>query len=450
MKVALTLVRGWRPASLLALCLSWWAGAATAALPIEHWTQSNGARVYLVRSDNLPMLDVQIDVDGGSRRDPPAQAGLAAATALMLTLGIQASPAGPALDENAVIEAWADLGAQFGASAGSDRLSVQLRTLTQPDVLDAAVALAGRQLAAPAWADSVWARERARLTAAWREAQTRPDTLVARHFAQAVYRSHPYGQEARPETWGAIDTAALRDFYLRHARACDARVTLIGAVDRATATRVVDRLLAGWGPHGCAVLPPVTEVQPLAQAKRVRVPFAAAQAQILVGQPGIARDDPDFLAMLVGNHILGGGGFTSRLMQELREKRGLTYGVFSQFSPGRHAGAFSVSVQTRPDQADQAVDLVHAELRRFVAQGPTEQELNEAKAALVNGFALRLDSNRKLLDNVAALAWHGLPLDYLDRWTERVTAIDRGHIVRAWQRVLHPDRLVTVVVGAAP
>lgn len=437
--------RGW-----LMLCLVWASGSVSAALPIEHWTQPNGARVYLVRSDSLPMLDVQIDVDGGSRRDPPAQAGLAAATALLLTQGVQASPAGPALDENAVVEAWADLGAQFGASAGSDRLSIQLRTLTQPDVLDAAVALASRQLAAPAWADPVWARERARLTAAWREAQTRPDTWAGRRFADAVYRSHPYGQEARPETWAAIDTAALRDFYRRHARPCDARITLVGALDRASATHVVDRLLAGWANHGCTALPAVPEVAPLTRPERVQLPFAAAQAQVLVGQPGIARDDPDFLAILVGNHILGGGGFTSRLMQELREKRGLTYGVFSQFSPGRHAGAFSVSVQTRPDQADQAVELIHSELRRFVEQGPTEQELAEAQAALVNGFALRLDSNRKLLDTVAALAWHGLPLDYLDRWTAQVGAIDRDRIVRAWQRVLHPDRLVTVVVGATP
>lgn len=432
----------------LACCLQ--AGLAAAALPIEHWTQPSGAQVYLVRTDNLPMLDIQIDVDGGSRRDPADRAGLASATALMLGRGVQATAAGPALDENAVVEAWADLGAQFGASASADRLSFTLRTLTQPDLLRAAVALAARQLAAPAFPAPVWARERQRLVAAWREAQTRPDTLAGRRFAQAVYADHPYGQEARPDTWAGIDTLAMRAFYRRHARACEARVTLVGAVGREEAGPLVDALLAGWRPHACQALPPVPEVAALTQAQRIQLPFAAAQAQVLVGQPGIARSDPDFLALTVGNHILGGGGFTSRLMQELREKRGLTYGVYSQFSPGRHAGAFSVSVQTRPDQADQAVALVHEALQRFVAEGPTEAELAAAQAALVNGFALRLDSNRKLLDHVAALAWNGLPLDYLDRWTERVAAIDRAQIVRAFQRVLQPDRLVTVVVGAAP
>jgi len=212
---------------------------------------------------------------------------------------------------------------------------------------------------------------------------------------------------------------------------------------------LAERLLAGWTAHGCSSLPTVPEVTALKEAQQIREPFAAAQAQVLVGQPGIARSDPDFLVLTVGNHILGGGGFNSRLMREIREKRGLTYGVYSYFSPGRHAGAFTVGLQTRPDQAAQAVALVHEELRRFVQDGPTDAELAEAKASLINGFALRLDSNRKLLDNVASLAWNGLPLDYLDTWTTQVQAITREQVVRAFQRVLQPDRMVTVVVGGA-
>ena len=423
--------------------------SAHAALPIEHWVRPDGARVYLVRTDALPMLDVQIDIDAGSRRDPAPQAGLAQATAAMLGKGSGPVSDRPGLDENAVVEAWADLGAQFNVQVGSDRMSFQLRTLVEPRLLSAAVALASQQLAAPTFPESVWVRERQRLTAAWREAQTRPDTLAERRFAQAVYGAHPYGQEARPETWDAIHTEAMRDFYRRHAQVCGARVTLVGQVDRAAADRVVERLLAGWRLHGCAALPAVPEVAE-AGAVDLRLPFDAAQAQVLMGQRGMARSDPDFLALTVGNHILGGGGFTSRLMQELREKRGLTYGVYSYFSPGRHAGAFTASVQTRPDQAREAVELLRRELRRFVIEGPTEQELAEAKTALVNGFTLRLDSNRKLLDNVAALAWNDLPLDYLDRWTEQVSAIEREQVARAMARVLHPDHWVTVVVGGAP
>jgi zinc protease len=193
----------------------------------------------------------------------------------------------------------------------------------------------------------------------------------------------------------------------------------------------------------------VPEVAPLAQAAEQRLPFKAAQAQILIGQPGIARDHPDFFPLLVGNHILGGSGFTARLTLEVREKRGLTYGVYSGFSPGRHAGAFQIGMTTRPDQADEAVRVVRETLTRFLAEGPTDDELRAAKDNLVNGFALRIDSNRKLLDNVANIAWNGLPLDYLDTWTAQIERLTREQVHRAMQRVLRADRMVTVVVGAS-
>lgn len=426
-------------------------GPALAALPIEHWTRPDGARVYLVRSDALPMLDVRIEVDGGSRRDPAGLAGLAAATAMMLGRGVGPHGGQPALDENALVEAWADLGAQWAATATLDRFSITLRTLTRPDLLERAVALAARQLAAPAFEAAVWARERDRLIAAWREAQTQPDTLARRRYAEAVYRGHPYGVEATPDTWAAIDPAAMRAFYRRHARACDARLTLVGAIGREQAEAIATRLLAGWAAHGCAPLPAVPEVAPLERSQDVRLPFpGAAQAQVLLGRPGIARHDPDHLPLLLANHILGGGGFTSRLMREIREQRGLTYGVFSHFLAGRHAGAFTVALQTRPDQADLAVALVRESLRRFTVEGPTDEEIAAAKASLINGFALRLDSNRKVLDQVAAVAWSDLPLDELDTWTTRLAAIDRETLLRAWRRVIDPERLVTVVVGGQP
>jgi zinc protease len=203
-------------------------------------------------------------------------------------------------------------------------------------------------------------------------------------------------------------------------------------------------------PNGCAVLPTVPEVQPLTAAAERRIPFDAAQAQVQIGQPGFVRSDPDFFSLIVGNHILGGGGFTSRLTSEVREKRGLSYSVYSFFAPGLHAGAFQIGLTTRPDQADQAIGVAREVLQRFVREGPSEAELQAAKDNLVNGFALRIDSNKKLLDNVANIAWNGLPLDYLDHWTEQVQRVSRADIRRAFERVLQPERMVTVVVGAKP
>ena len=191
----------------------------------------------------------------------------------------------------------------------------------------------------------------------------------------------------------------------------------------------------------------MAEVPPLAQPKDERLPLESAQAHVLIGQPGFKRDDPDFFALTVGNYILGGGGFVSRLTAEVREKRGLSYSVYSYFAPALHAGAFTIGLQTRPDQANQAVQVSRDVLAKFVAEGPTQAELKAAKDNLMGGFALRIDSNAKLLDNVANIAWNNLALNYLDTWTQQVEKITLADIKAAFARKLQPERMVTVVVG---
>ncbi|MCJ0762143.1 insulinase family protein [Variovorax sp. CYS-02] len=425
--------------------------AAFAALPIQHWTQASGAQVYLVESPGIPMLDVQIDFDAGARRDPAPQAGLASVTADMASKGLLARGAEPALDENALSQAWADLGASFGAGAGNDRMSFSLRSLTYPDLLDRAVRLAARQLGEPAFPEAVWLRERARLNAALKEANTRPATLAGRAFAQAVYGGHPYGQEMTEDSLARIGVADMRAFYGGLIAPCRAKVSLVGAVTRAQADALVQTLLSRLPqPAACAPLPVLPEVSPLAAAREQRIPFASAQAQVLIGQPGYRRNDPDFFALTVGNYILGGGGFVSRLTSEVREKRALSYSVYSYFAPGLHAGAFTVGLQTRPDQADAAVRVAREVVAKFVAEGPTEAELKAAKDNLIGGFALRIDSNRKLLDNVANIAWNGLPLNYLDTWTQQVGQVSAAQIKAAFARKLQPERMVTVVLGGTP
>ncbi|HSW19179.1 MAG TPA: pitrilysin family protein [Ramlibacter sp.] len=434
--------------------------AAFAALPIQQWTQPSGARVYLVESPSIPMVDVQIDFDGGGRREPAGKAGLASNAADMVEHGIRArdaqrgGPAGPydqALDENQLGEAWADLGGGFSGSAGSDRMSFTLRSLTYPDLLPRAVALASRQLGEPSFPPEVWERERARMSASIREANTRPGTIAGKAFWPAVYGNHPYGWDVTEPTLAAISVEDMRAFYFRHVEPCRAKVSIVGAVSRAQAdqlaTALLSRLPAAASGH-CEPLPPVAEVPPLTAPANIAIPFASAQAHVLIGQPGYKRSDPDFFPMLVGNYVLGGGGLISRLSQEVREKRGLSYSVYSGFSPGLHAGAFTVGLQTRPDQAAQAMQVAREVLARFVAEGPTQAELKAAKDNLIGGFALRIDSNRKLLDNVASIAWNDLPLDYLDTWTQRLAQVSVADVRAAFARKLQPDRMVTVTVGA--
>jgi zinc protease len=398
------------------------------------------------------MLDMRVDFDAGSRREPADKAGLAAVTAGMTSKGVAAHGNEPALDENQLGEAWADLGADFDDGAGSDRMSFTLRTLTYPDILPKAVALAARQLGEPAFPEPVWQRERQRLQAAVREANTKPGTIAGKAYAAAVYGTHPYGYEMTEESLAHIDVPDMRQFY-RLLEPCRAKVSIVGAVSREQADQIATQLLSRLPAAvagKCEALPAVPEVAPLAAPLVKEIPFASAQAHVLMGQPGYKRSDPDYFPLLVGNYILGGSALVSRLPIEVREKRGLSYSATSSFAPGLHAGAFTVSLQTRPDQAQQALKVARDVVARFVAEGPTEAELKAAKGFLIGGFPLLIDSNRKLLENVANIAWNNLPLDYLDTWTAHVQAVTAAEVKAAFARKLHPDRMVTVIVGAQP
>jgi zinc protease len=428
------------------------AASASAAIPIQHWTQPSGAQIYFVQSETLPIIDMRVDFDAGGRREAADKAGLAAVTADMTSKGIEAKDGDPALDENQLGEAWADLGADFGSGASSDRMSFSLRSLTYPDILPKAVSLAARQLGEPAFPEDVWQRERQRLQASIREANTRPGTIAYKAYAAAVYGTHPYGYEMTEESLARIQVADMRQFY-RMLEPCRAKVSIVGAVTRQQADQLATQFLSHLpaAKEGkCEALPAVPEVAALTAPVVKEIPFASAQAHVLMGQPGYKRSDPDYFPLLVGNYILGGSALVSRLPLEVREKRGLSYSVSSNFSPGLHAGAFTISLQTRPDQAKEALQVSRDVLARYVAEGPTEVEMKAAKDFLIGGFPLLIDSNRKLLENVANIAWNNLPLNYLDTWTAHVQAVTIADVKAAFARKLHPDRMVTVIVGAQP
>ena len=426
-------------AALLGLAAALWQPLAHAVLPIEHWTTSRGARVYFVRADAIPMLDVNIDFDAGARHDPQGKSGLASMTAAMLARGVEG------LDEASLAERFADLGASRGGGAGDDRASLSLRTLAAPRERDAAVELLARIASTPTFPAALLERERERTIQGLRESLVRPDAIAQRTFNALAYPAHPYGAEPTPESIAAIGREDLVAFHRARFGASAAVVSMIGAIGRAEAEAIAERLTRDL-PAGELAAPLPDVVSPPAAQRRIAHP--ATQSHILVGGPAIARGDPDFFPLFVGNYVLGGGGFVSRLTAEVREKRGLSYSVYSYFSPMAQPGPFVVGLQTQKSQTDEALEVVRETLARFVADGPTEEELKAAKQNLVGGFALRIDSNRKILDNLANIGWYRLPLDHLERWTERVEAVSVAQVRDAFRRVVRPERLVTVVVGA--
>lgn len=418
---------------------------AHAAIPIESWTASTGAKVFFVPSPSIPMLDVNLDFDAGSRYDPPGKAGLATLTAALLDKGASAQDGQPARNEAQIADGFADTGADFGGAAGSDRGGIGLRTLTASAERDQSLRLAGQLIKAPTYPETVVAREKQRLITAIREGDTRPGVIADKTLSKAIYPTHPYGVSATPESVAAITRDDLMKFWRDNYTARRAVVTLIGAIDRKQAEQIAEDLTRGL-PAGTTP-PKLPGVQMTIPASEKRIPHPAQQASVAIGQPSIARGDPDYFALLVGNYVLGGGGFSSRLTDQVREKRGLTYGVDSYFAPAMQSGPFSITLQTKKENTNEALGLVREIVGQFVAQGPTDAELRAAKDYLINGFPLRIDSNRKLLTNVANIGWYGLPLDYLDTWTAQIGKVTRDQVRAAFQRHVHPDAMATVIVG---
>jgi zinc protease len=225
----------------------------------------------------------------------------------------------------------------------------------------------------------------------------------------------------------------------------------VGDVDSTEATNIVQTLLKKIPPSGPAIAPlpelQRSPVEPLAQREK-QISFDSQQAHIAMGMTAVARNNPDFFPLLVGNYVLGGGGFVSRLMSEVREKRGLAYSVFSYFAPGKDVGIFQAGLQTKNNQGTQALEVMSETIGKFIAEGPTLSELDAAKANLINGYPLRIDNNRKLLDNVSMIAWNNLPLDTMETWTKQVEAVSLDQVKAAFQKYLAMDRMKIVILGA--
>ena len=413
--------------------------AVLAGVKIEHWVTPSGARVQFVESRVLPMLDVQVDFAAGSMFDPEGKSGLAALTRGALDLG-----AGK-FDETAIAEQMADIGASLAGGADTDRANVSLRTLSAKDKREPALNILKAVLHAPLFDAAIFEREKARTIAGLKEAMTRPDSIAGKAFWAAMYPNHPYGRQATPESVAALSRDDLAAHHARYYNAANASISLVGDISRAEAEMIAEAIAAGL-PKGEAAKLPAAPEKPKWSLTQLAHP--ASQAHVYIGLPAIERGNPDFFPLLVGNYTLGGGGFVSRLMKEVRDKRGYAYSVYSYFAPLKQTGPFQIGLQTKRSQARDALKVTREVLTDFLKDGPSDDELAAAKANLTGSFPLRLDSNKKILDNVANIGFFGLPLDYLDQYQAKVQAVTADDVRKAFARRVRPENLITVTVAA--
>jgi zinc protease len=423
--------------------------SAYAILPIEKLDSYRGAQAFLVQTKALPMVDIEISIDAGDRYDPAVKSGLATVAGQLMNYGAKSNVG--LLTEAQIADEIADLGANLNVSVGGERAVMRIRTLSRKDLRDRAVQLASAMLSAPTYDAKILVREKQRMTTALLESDTKPESVLDRRFRKAVYGNYPLANSPSVQSITNINATDLQQFHKQFYRGDRMIVSIVGDVSKAEAAEIVQSLLQKVPQSGSPIakLPEFNRspIEPLSQRK-IDIPFDSQQAHIAMGMTAVTRSNPDYFPLLVGNYILGGGGFVSRLMSEVREKRGLAYSVSSYFAPGKDVGIFQAGLQTKNDQATLALEVLSTTITQFITNGPTQAELDAAKANLMNGYPLRIDNNRKLLDNVSSIAWNNLPLDTMDVWTKQVEAVSLEQVKQAFQKYLAMDRMKIVVLGA--
>lgn len=414
---------------------------AVAGPKIETWKLANGTRVLFTAARDLPMVQVSLVFDAGSARDPKTHQGLSAFVAGMLEEGAAG------MNANDIALGFESLGAIYGASVDRDMATLSLRSLSDKEYLAPAVELFQKLLTRPDFPQASLERERQRALVALDRARQSPDYHVKKLFFEETYGDHPYSHEASGNESGikAITVKTLTDFFRQYYVGRNAVMAIVGDLSRAEA-KALSKQVAGKLPEGKKA-PAIPAVSTVEKARQLHKPFQSTQTHIYMGHPGMNRGDKDYFDLYVGNYVLGGGGFVSRLVNRIREKEGLAYSVYSYFWPMREAGPFLMGMQTKNSTSKQALELMHKTVSEFVEKGPTADELKAAKQNLTGGFPMRIDSNKKIAGYLAVIGFYNLPLDYLDRFIDRVNAVTVDSVRDAFKRRVHPSRMVTVTVG---
>ncbi|HEB86048.1 MAG TPA: insulinase family protein [Gammaproteobacteria bacterium] len=426
--------------TFILLMLNQVAVSAERAPRIQTWKTDNGAKVMYVYAPQLPMVDVRIVFDAGSARDG-RQAGLALLTNNMLSKG-----AGK-WNTNALAARFDSVGAEFSTFAMRDMAGLSLRSLNDQKLLNKAIVTLQAILTRPRFDNKELARIRRETLIALKAQLQSPEAIADKMFYRALYGQHPYASPPLG-TKGSIKSISRKDvqaFYRRYYVAGNALIAIVGDVDLRRAKQLANKLIGKLpkGEHAPALAP----VRALKKAQVLKKTYPSTQTHILVGQPGLRRGDPDYFALYVGNHILGGSGFGSRIMKEIRVKRGLAYSSYSYFIPMRGLGPFQMGLQTSNDQRDEALALLDKTLRNFIKEGPTKEEMQQAIKNITGGFPLRIDSNKDIIGYIAMIGFYDLPLDYLETFNANIEAVTAAKVQDAFRRRIHPDRLVTVLVG---
>jgi zinc protease len=410
------------------------------AFPTQKWVTSNGVNVIFYQAMEVPMLDISLAFAAGSAYDQK-NFGLSSLTAHMLNEG------SAGISATHIAESLADTGAQFDILTSRDMVVFNLRTLTHIDALDQATTTFTQIINHPDFPSVALEREKNQFLMAIEQTNESPDELATQLFFQNLYGEHPYAHPVNgtKETIEKINQAQVTQFYKKYYISNNAVLVLVGAIDLKTAHQLANKMTHELSPGTTAE--PITKATPLAQAARIITAFPSSQTVLRLGQLGINHANPNYFPLMVGNYILGGGSLVSQLAVEVREKRGLTYNIDSQFVPMPGPGPFFIGLSTKNDQAKAALILTEQILKQFVIKGPNQHELDAAKNYLTGSFPMSLGSNRSIAALLLRMSFYHLPSNYLDTYLEQINKVSIADIKRAFQQEVHPEKLLLITVG---
>ena len=425
---------------LIGLMLSLGLASSLSAAPLGTRTVlDNDATLLVAERPGLPMVVLSMVLKTGAAVDPQDKQGMANLTAALLTRGTKSYSA------QALAEELDFLGTSLSVDAGNDATTISLTTLTKN--LDRSFALLAEVVLFPSFSQDEFERIRKEIEGRLHSNEEDPGWVAGKAFREHLYPQHPYGRliSGQAETLARITPDDIRQFHATYYRPNNAIIAVAGEITQDQVGSLLTSHFAAWK---AADLPDFSWPDlPEREARQVNLNKEVTQANIMIGHSGIARSHPDYYAVLIMNHILGGGGFGSRLMDRIREEQGYAYSVGSYFSARKHPGPFTVALQTKNESAQQAIAETLAVIRHFREEGATEEEVAAAKAYLTNSFPLRLISNSDVARMLPVLEFYGLGLDYPDRYPDIIGSVTLEQIRAAAKQHLYPDQFLQVVVA---
>ena len=422
---------------ILSICLL--VPPATANMIPQRSVLGNGLILLTSEQRALPMVSIELLIDAGSRHDVAKQEGLANLTARLLTYGTQRRTA---LEISDTLDF---IGAGLSAGCAEDLASLSMTVLKKD--LSTGLELLAEVLTQSTFPQGEIDRQKQSIIASIKAREESPGDIAGRRFAAALYPQSPYGRpvEGSEVSVKGLDQQSLRAFYERYYRANRTILSVVGDISHQEIARALNQAFRSWA-KGEPATPPVAPSK-VGSAETIRVNKDLTQANIVLGHEGVGRENPDYYAIQVMNYILGGGGFSSRTLESIRNERGLAYSVYSYFSAEKGHGTFELVMQTKNDTALEAIRIAKAEIHRMREELVTEGELSDAKDYLTGSFPLRFDTNRRVANFLAQVEYFQLGLDYPERYPDLIQKVTREDVRRVAQTYLKPEKLITVIVA---